>query len=415
MAANVRTILSILMGLCFLIHFCLITIQIKGFQWYSIFMKDNSIFTKKRERFCLYGVYILAALCSLQCLLNHISKYFPEQYCRYGMSICVILHEAAKTSQYGFFLERAKSAIDATKIDIVPTVITKYILPIYISLYFVLYSVICPWTFRGLPTNRNKKPFIPTDCLFDQYQILVFYLSVAVEIFNSIFFVYLFAYPLYKLYKINNAHIELIKMVKYNIIFSSISCISSVVFLLYRAFAKDNESFSYYLWLAGNIDLVINAICTYLMVTANRKYLQNCQNKIICILKTKNEQSPKHVQRNPLEEMAIKISEKQDNNNKNKNESLMQMDSIVNQNICSDIKNTKRDEIVPEEASNQPSNHSNYSNNVNEDLSETFGKSALSAKTTDTVTTTIMTTIATEKVHQSCTPFPINISPVITE
>eukprot|EP01083_Nonionella_stella_P150589 479941_1 len=314
-------LLTVSMPICVFICLILMVVQAKSFRWYAMTMRDDAIYKRKRELFCLYGAYISGSICAIQCFLNHISNFFPHFYCIYGMSICVILHEAAKTFLYGFFLERANSITLSTKTNILPTLITKYILPIYISLYFTLYAVLCPLTFRGLPVNPRTTDItlstktnilptlitkyilpiyislyftlyavlcpltfrglpvnprttdIPTACLFAKYTSWVFYLSVFVELFNSVFFVWLFAYPLYKILEPAHENLKIINIIKYNVIFSTICCISSVLFLFYRALAKDNHLLSHYLWLAGNIDLVINTVSTFLMVTANRLYI----------------------------------------------------------------------------------------------------------------------------------------------
>eukprot|EP01084_Bolivina_argentea_P078581 142607_1 len=270
--------MSLAMGICFIICVILIVLQIKSIRWYFVVMNEKKKIDRKREHFsffCLYGAYVLACFCSIQCLFNHISNHLPKWYCFYGMAFCVILHEAAKTFGYGFFLERAKLSLTTTKSHtFIVAILTKYILPIWISLYFILYSILCPLTFRGLSHNPlNDDSIIPTACLFDEYESRVFYLSIGVEVFNSIFFVMLFAYPLWKIFAnstINNPKQESVtNIIKYNIIFSSVSCISSVTFLLYRAFSRRNikqYELSHYLWLVGNVDLVINAICTFLMV-----------------------------------------------------------------------------------------------------------------------------------------------------
>jgi len=273
--------LSLAMGCCALVCVSLIVLQIKSIQWYSTIMQDRNIYhiliiASTREHLFLYGSYALAFLCALQCLLNHISNHFPEWYCIYGMSFCVILHEAAKTCGYGFFLERAKSALLFTKTSRIPRVLTDYILAIWISFYFILYAVLCPLTFRGKSNNPlADENIIPTACLFDEYESWVFWLSVGVEIFNSVFFVFLFAFPLLKLVAKQES---LNSIIKHNIGFSSVSCLSSSLFLMYRALSR-NTSLAHYLWLAGNVDLVINALCTFLMVTANRMYLQHLWQK----------------------------------------------------------------------------------------------------------------------------------------
>eukprot|EP01084_Bolivina_argentea_P258601 436050_1 len=386
-------LLTIAMGICFSTCLFLILLQIKAFRWYSIWMNDNKIYTKKRELFCLYGVYVLASLCSLQCLLNHISNYFPKWYCEYGMSICVILHEASKTFSYGFFLERAKSVISATKSEILPPMILKYVLPIYISSYFALYSVICPWTFRGLATNpNNKQSTVPTACLFDEYESWVFYVSVGVEVFNSAFFVFLFAYPLCKIIK-ENRNKKVIQMIKYNIIFSSIACISSVIFLLYRALSRTRQELAGYLWLAGNIDLIINAICTFLMVTANRKYLSHKRHIVRNSHETNNNLE---IDKSNISIKSIKQPKQSKINNNIEHESLIQMGSLINStNWNENVENIENNE-------NNDDHRNLRSDGTKADMTLTYGKNTNISKNDATMDST---PVDFPKLQMSCTPF----------
>eukprot|EP01083_Nonionella_stella_P313870 1128449_1 len=108
------------------------------------------IYLKKKNSIVCMD-YLSAAQCvPFNVFLCHISNYFPEWYCVYGMSVCLIFYAAAKSFLYGFFLERAKMAQTTTRL--LPEFATKYILPIYISLdilqstpyfahyHFVVYS-----------------------------------------------------------------------------------------------------------------------------------------------------------------------------------------------------------------------------------------------------------------------------------
>eukprot|EP01083_Nonionella_stella_P176839 619856_1 len=263
-------LLSTGMFICLIICVSLIIIQVRSLRWYSVLKDDDSIYKGKRELLFLYGVYIAGIVCSLQCLLNHVSSYFPDWYCEYGMGICVIFHELAKTFGYGYFMERSNKMTKLTGIQCLSPVVQQYVLPVYIFCYFLMYSVMCPLEFRGLSLDPATSTS-PTSCLFDEYESWVFYLSVGVEVVNSCFFVFLFGYPLYKLID-PRANMDIVTMIRWNVILSLICCISSVTFLIYRAMAR-HSVLGYYLWMAGNVDLVFNALAIFAMSRINRKFI----------------------------------------------------------------------------------------------------------------------------------------------
>eukprot|EP01083_Nonionella_stella_P313872 1128451_1 len=153
------------------------------------------IYLKKKNSIVCMD-YLSAAQCvPFNVFLCHISNYFPEWYCVYGMSVCLIFYAAAKSFLYGFFLERAKMAQTTTRL--LPEFATKYILPIYIAGYFTIYAILCPLSFRGLLLNPVQNNLVPTACLFDEYKPWIFLFSANVDVFNSIFFLFVFIYPLY--------------------------------------------------------------------------------------------------------------------------------------------------------------------------------------------------------------------------
>eukprot|EP01084_Bolivina_argentea_P271868 462706_1 len=277
--------MTTIMPLCFTTCIFLTFIQYRCFKWYSNVV-ESDIYKKKKELFCLYGVYLMGATCAIQCFMCHVSNFFPEWYCLYGMPICVIFYAATKTFLYGFFLERAKCAQSTD--FLLPKVVKKYVLPGYILSYFIIYVILCPLSFRGEVIDPSETDSIPTACIFGKFTSWVFDLSAVVDIFNSIFFLFLFAYPLYCAIKQKehftdstahqNLRNELLKTIKYNIVCSSICSISSVSFLFIMSFAKNND-IGYYLWFGGNIDIMINSICMFLMVGANRKYVFYLWNK----------------------------------------------------------------------------------------------------------------------------------------
>eukprot|EP01083_Nonionella_stella_P313871 1128450_1 len=60
---------------------------------------------------------------------------------------------------------------------------------------------------------------------------------------------------------------------KYNATCSAICPLSSTTLLFIMALAELSEGIGYYLWLLGDADNMINCICAFLMVGANRRYV----------------------------------------------------------------------------------------------------------------------------------------------
>jgi len=234
------------------------------------------------------GVYAMGATCAVQCFLCHISNFLPSWYCVYGMSICVMMYALTKTFLYSFLLERIKCVQTDRSIEILPEMVTKYILPIYIGGYFIIYAILCPLTFRGEVISSSLADKAPTACLFGEYQAWVFIFSAGVDVFNSIFFLWVFSNPLYKLWKLSEKNRKnenfkesvtdkalrkaIFRLMTYNIVCSTICSISSVTFLTVMAFASSGE-IGYYLWFGGNLDIMVNSLCVFSMVGCNRGYI----------------------------------------------------------------------------------------------------------------------------------------------
>eukprot|EP01083_Nonionella_stella_P252992 871042_1 len=96
----------------------------------------------KNKKNCIaYFFYGCVLLCTIQCLLCHYSilwiKTNPELYCRWAAPACLAIFFAAKACLYGFFLERAK--VSQGLLNIFPLWLFKYILPIYIFLFWLIW------------------------------------------------------------------------------------------------------------------------------------------------------------------------------------------------------------------------------------------------------------------------------------
>eukprot|EP01084_Bolivina_argentea_P095439 171593_1 len=271
-------LMTSVMPFIFITIVLLIPLQIKSLKWYCAEFNEYDIYSRRTQLFCLYGVYIFGGSCAIQCYLCHISNFFPEWYCIYGMTFCVILYAAAKTCLYGFFFERAK----IIKSSVIPRTVKQYIIPIYIGLYFVIYAILCPLSFRGQSEDPLKDSSTPTACLFGKYEPWVFIFSAIVDSFNSIFFLFLFVYPLWSivrnpaLYNESKSRValrmDIINTLKYNVICSLICMISSVSFLIICIIGDSSTTIGHYLWFGGDIDALINSLCVFIMFGSNRKY-----------------------------------------------------------------------------------------------------------------------------------------------
>eukprot|EP01084_Bolivina_argentea_P014539 27164_1 len=171
--------LTVTMILCLIISALCTTIQVHAIQWFQK-TRQNQKKLPKRTLILLYMVYITACFCSIQCLLCHLSNHFNHQaydYCKYGMSLCVMLYMGQKSFLYGFLIERAKSTqnmiLSTTSMNTFWIILLQYMLPIYIFIYFTIMTIICMIYFRGqLVLSINDSQI--TGCLFDQYIDLVF-------------------------------------------------------------------------------------------------------------------------------------------------------------------------------------------------------------------------------------------------
>eukprot|EP01083_Nonionella_stella_P026549 73107_1 len=279
--------MTTIMPLCFCVCVTLAILQTKSLKW--SLQSNSSGLSQKRELFCLYGQYIIGSLCAVQCFLCHISNIFPDFYCVYGMSICVITYAATKSCLYGFFLERSRCVQDHA--PMLPSFVWNYVFPLYIVLYFCIYAVLCPLSFRGKVVDPTIDNTVPTACLFGEYQSWVFDLSAMVDLLNCFLFLALYIWPIHSMNKqqkldgIIGVHdvvqarkgslsIDLREVFTYNIICSTICSVSSITFLFVMSFAK-HGSIGHYLWLGGNIDIIINSLCLFLMLGTNRRYLKH--------------------------------------------------------------------------------------------------------------------------------------------
>ena len=210
-----------------------------------------------------------------------------------------------------------------------------------------------------------------TGCLFYEFKPWLFILGALIDVINSIGLLYLFLKPLYQTIKthekylngtmnmnininikrkcINHQHLktnsehlnfnemveneiinsemqeigdfqqekedlyQMITTIKINLLCTMLSTTSCIAFFLLMAFSK-NLGIEQYLWFLGNIDLMINSLATFSMLTPNRSYVSeiifcgcfnwNCVKFINCKCKI-------------IQNVIIKLSLNTNNNNHN--------------------------------------------------------------------------------------------------
>eukprot|EP01083_Nonionella_stella_P152687 489762_1 len=282
--------MTVILPLCCVICLILALLQAKSFGWYKSQSGSDlpGYYNNRYERIHLYGVFLFGVLCSTQCFSLHIANVFPDWYCVYGISTCTVFYFAEKSFLYAFFLERAKSVQVLLDKQILPRVCTHYILPIYIALYFAIFSALALIGFRGKVLNplheysNDDKPI--TSCLFFAFYAWLFESGAVIDAFNSTSLLALFIYPLWRSIESNNAsgsseHNEALKRtVTTNVACSTVCMLSSIctMTLIARFIQID------YIWLAGNIDMLINSLFTFMMTDANRQYTVHLWNKMKC-------------------------------------------------------------------------------------------------------------------------------------
>eukprot|EP00485_Elphidium_margaritaceum_P000723 CAMPEP_0202686874 /NCGR_PEP_ID=MMETSP1385-20130828/2638_1 /ASSEMBLY_ACC=CAM_ASM_000861 /TAXON_ID=933848 /ORGANISM="Elphidium margaritaceum" /LENGTH=351 /DNA_ID=CAMNT_0049341543 /DNA_START=6 /DNA_END=1061 /DNA_ORIENTATION=+ len=232
---------------------------------------------QNKRAFMAYWIYTFAALCAIQCFLCHYSMLWYKEsavtYCRWGAPVCVVLFFAAKSCLYGFFLERAKLAQGL--LGIFPDWFLNYALPIYIFLYWLIWCICIMTLFEGAPNDKV------TSCVMETYVSWLLLAGGIVDVFNTILFLFLFLYPLYKMHTMNATAFAnnpakkaaFISMMWFNVIGSSICTISSFIYLFVLPVIYG------YLWFAGQIDMMVNSTAVFFMLATNRRYLRTFCNE----------------------------------------------------------------------------------------------------------------------------------------
>ena len=139
-------IMTSVMILCLITCSTLLILQNRAYNYHI--SKSPNTKLNKRELYCLYGLFILGAICGIECFICHASMILPKWICIYGFPACVIYYAATKAFLYGFFLERAKCVRKYVKFKYSDLMYDR-LLPVYIGLYFLIYLILAPTFFRG--------------------------------------------------------------------------------------------------------------------------------------------------------------------------------------------------------------------------------------------------------------------------
>mmetsp|Transcript_38547 Transcript_38547/g.61590 ORF Transcript_38547/g.61590 Transcript_38547/m.61590 type:complete len:330 (-) Transcript_38547:170-1159(-) len=226
-----------------------------------------------RQHLLAYLIYAMSALCAVQCVLCHFSGAYQENaadfFCSVIVPVCFVLYYAAKAALYGFFLERAKLAQGIS--NLFPEYLFKYILPIYILLYFVVASTLVLITIRA---QRVYSDPVTKSCVISIAVEGIIEFCGALDVVNCVLLLYLFVKPIrvtFRRRKSGSAPEEDLKqfrfMTRLNIVCSLICCISTFVVMFLIPIFTD------FTWLAGNLDMSINTMAVFFMMGSNRKYL----------------------------------------------------------------------------------------------------------------------------------------------
>ena len=288
------------MGLCFIVAFSCILLQYKSSQYFWGKLKCSQQFfdimeisemrkATAKQTLLLYAIYACSALCALQCFLCHVLN--DEEFCKYGMSACVIIYASAKTFLYGYLLERAV-LVQNTQKPILPSFILSKLLPIYLFIYWLTYAICCPLYFKGKQINEidnvNYNYSQLSACKFEHYLRELFIISSILDITHWIFLTFLFLAPTIKDIRnsksnafMNIESIKLfIKQMNIHILCTFICSATSAIFMNIMANAKVlGTQYAYLIWFGGNVDMMINCIASFFTDPNNRNYLYE---KIFC-------------------------------------------------------------------------------------------------------------------------------------
>eukprot|EP01084_Bolivina_argentea_P191843 329473_1 len=276
-------LITVSMGLCFVIIFCTILLHHRAsiYFWDKLFSNpylDVGTLRKMRQStfkqsLLMYGIYVSSVICGLLLFLCHVSNEFGILFCKYGITFCVISYFMTKVFFYGYLLERAVLIQNDNHWIVSPFIMTK-IIPIYLFLYFIINSILIAIYFRGKSNNNNSNQFI--ECQFDTFIPNLFSISSILDILHCVILTILFLGPNCKDIYYNKSEIfntpqqirTFVGQTNIHLLCIIVSCVSSVIFMLF--IDKHNLLYIY-----GNINIMINSIFTFLTLSSNRDYLKS--------------------------------------------------------------------------------------------------------------------------------------------
>eukprot|EP01084_Bolivina_argentea_P251176 421163_1 len=265
--------MTIIIPLCCITCLILLFLQILSIKRYQTQSENTS-----KELFLLFGIFLTGLLCSTDCFMLHLSNLLADWYCIYGIGICTVFYFAEKSFLYGFFLERSRSVQILLDQQILPNIIMQYIFPLYIAIYFSIFSILALTTYRGRvvsPLDINGKHNHVTSCIFWQYYHWMWTIGAFCDGITCSLLLFLFIYPLYSSMKSNKpskstqSYKRLSKIMKINTICSAVCMLSSITTMSIMAASSID-----YVWVLGNIDMLINSIFAFMIPDMNRQYIQ---------------------------------------------------------------------------------------------------------------------------------------------
>ena len=239
--------------------------------------------------------------------------------------------------------------------------------------------------FRGKPLDLHDGNRHVTSCIFDVWLPWLFQMGGIVDVINCLLFLFLFLYPMYNAYSTSIKSLPSIKKrafisaMKYNIVCSVICTITSFCVMFLMPYIPQH------IWLAGNIDMMVNSVCVFIMLASNRKYLlikfcccisyyKNKNLKSISNEKTKTNMTTSiqklHSTSTPVPDSTTITTTTSTTNNNNNNNSL-NVESAIELNSLSSKENSSNIALTPTASTINKNNNDDDDYNF-DDLDDDF-------------------------------------------
>eukprot|EP01084_Bolivina_argentea_P130464 230304_1 len=219
--------------------------------------------------------YISSVLAHCGYVLFFITAIFQHTY--NGSCICDIsnkivsgFYNLGKWNMYWFFICRAE--VVQGIMPLLPEPVFRVYGPIFLISTF-MFTYIMQMLFMEFEC-ADASAKIDTYCYWTYSPIWLGMLGISLELSNVIIFTGLFAFPLYRIHKTNETgdptrKVHLIKQLKWNIIFTLIATLSSLLFLSTIIFTAALP----YWWLFVAIDNTSNSLACFFMMKPNVQWV----------------------------------------------------------------------------------------------------------------------------------------------